>query len=157
MSDQHTHIIKKYPNRRLYDTWASRYITLMDVAAMIRDGDTVLVQDSQNDEDLTRSTLVQIMTEQEQSEPPLFDTDMLMQFIRLQNESTHHMFADFFAKNLDWFLNAQQAINDHLNTAENINLPDKDEVEAKRQALWQEMQTRFFETQALSVPEKDDV
>jgi len=158
MSNQHTHVIKKYPNRRLYDTWASRYITLMDVSAMIRDGDTILVLENQNDQDITRSILAQIIAEQEQSDLPLFTTEMLMQFIYLQQEPTQKMFADFFEKNLDWFLQTQQVIHEQVNaTDSNPALADKAEVEASKQALWQDIEARFFKSLKSSLPEKDDL
>ncbi|MGD8643601.1 MAG: polyhydroxyalkanoate synthesis regulator DNA-binding domain-containing protein, partial [Chromatiales bacterium] len=70
-------IIKKYPNRRLYDTEESRYITLADVQQLLRKGLDLKVVDSQSGDDITRSILIQIITDQESGDEPVFTTDML--------------------------------------------------------------------------------
>jgi DNA polymerase III psi subunit len=81
-----------------------------------------------------------------------------MQFIYLQQEPTQKMFADFFEKNLDWFLQTQQVIHEQVNaTDSNPALADKAEVEASKQALWQDIEARFFKSLKSSLPEKDDL
>ena len=75
-------IIKKYPNRRLYDTEISRYITLDDVRKLVLDGVEFCVTDVKSEEDLTRSVLLQIISEQEHEGKPIFNTPMLTQLIR---------------------------------------------------------------------------
>lgn len=83
-----TRLIRKYPNRRLYDTHASRYVSLADIQAHIRSGETLRVEDARSGEDLTRSILLQIVQEQgsevqASQTPPLLDTALLTQLIRL--------------------------------------------------------------------------
>ena len=60
-------IIKKYPNRRLYDTAASKYITLEDVRRLVLDGVQFMVRDAKTDEDITRGVLLQVIAEQEEA------------------------------------------------------------------------------------------
>jgi polyhydroxyalkanoate synthesis repressor PhaR len=75
-------IIKKYPNRRLYDTEISSYITLEDVRKLIVDGESFEVRDAKTGEDLTRQVLLQIIQEAESDGEPIFSTDMLKGIIR---------------------------------------------------------------------------
>ena len=75
-------IIKKYPNRRLYDTTTSGYITLADVKKMILDHIEFKVIDAKTNDDLTRSILLQIILEEESGGMPMFSSEMLAQMIR---------------------------------------------------------------------------
>ena len=70
-------LIKKYPNRRLYDTTDSGYITLADVKKMILDNITFKVVDAKSNEDLTRTILLQIILEEESGGMPMFSSEML--------------------------------------------------------------------------------
>ena len=72
-----TRIIKKYPNRRLYDTEISSYITIEDVRQLILDGESFEVRDAKSGEDLTRSVLLQIIAEHEQDGQPMLSTQLL--------------------------------------------------------------------------------
>jgi polyhydroxyalkanoate synthesis repressor PhaR len=76
-------IIKKYPNRRLYDTAISSYITLEDVKQLVLEQIPVKVIEARSEEDITHSILLQIIIEQEVSGPSLFSTDSLQKLIRL--------------------------------------------------------------------------
>src|SRR6478736_9774648 len=75
-------ILKKYPNRRLYDTQLSSYITLADVKTMVLSGEHFEVRDAKSGEDLTRSILLQIILEEETGGVPIFSASMLSQIIR---------------------------------------------------------------------------
>ena len=74
--------IKKYPNRRLYDTANSGYITLADVKQMVLEGIAFQVMDAKTGEDLTRSILLQIILDEESGGVPMFSSEMLSQMIR---------------------------------------------------------------------------
>jgi len=74
-------VIKKYPNRRLYDTSAGRYVNLDDVAALIRRGDDVRVVDARTGEDLTRVVLTQIIVEDVKGQPAGLPLDLLRQLV----------------------------------------------------------------------------
>ena len=75
-------VIKKYPNRRLYDTVESRYITLADIRRLVMDKVDFLVVDKKTQEDITRSILLQVIAEQEHAGEPLMSQDFLSQVIR---------------------------------------------------------------------------
>ncbi len=75
-------VIKKYPNRRLYDTDTSAYITLSAVRQLVMDGEAFVVSDAKTGEDLTRSILMQIILEQEANGSPMFTAPVLSNIIR---------------------------------------------------------------------------
>ena len=75
-------LIKKYPNRRLYDTKTSSYITLVDVKELVLQHEDFQVVDAKTGEDLTRSILLQIILEEEAGGAPMFSSEMLSQMIR---------------------------------------------------------------------------
>ena len=74
-----TRLIKKYPNRRLYDTKTSVYITLVDVKKLVVEGEEFQVVDAKTGEELTRSILLQIILEEEAAGAPMFSSDVLSQ------------------------------------------------------------------------------
>lgn len=101
-------IIKKYPNRRLYDTELSRYITLSDVRELVMQGVTFRVLDTATDADLTRSILLQIMLEEETGGEPLFSASMLAQIIRFYGGTLQGVFARYLEHSLDSFAEQQK-------------------------------------------------
>ena len=109
-------IIKKYPNRRLYDTELSRYITLADVRALVMQGAVFRVLDTANDTDITRSILLQIMLEEETGGEPLFSANMLAQIIRFYGGTMQGMFAHYLEQSLDAFARQQQHLAEDLGT-----------------------------------------
>jgi polyhydroxyalkanoate synthesis repressor PhaR len=103
-------IIKKYPNRRLYDTEVSRYITLEDVRELVMRGADFQVIDTSNNEDITRAILLQIMLEEESGGEPLFSASMLAQIIRFYGGTLHGLFSKYMEESLDLFAKQQQQI-----------------------------------------------
>lgn len=101
-------IIKKYPNRRLYDTEVSRYITLADVRDLVMSSTSFKVVDTANEADITRSILLQIMLEEETGGEPLFSANMLAQIIRFYGGTLQGMFARYLESSLDLFAKQQQ-------------------------------------------------
>ena len=93
-------ILKKYPNRRLYDTRTSAYITLADVKKMVLDGEAFEVHDAKTDEDLTRSILLQIILEEESGGMPMFSSQMLAQIIRFYGHAMQGVMGSYLEKNL---------------------------------------------------------
>jgi polyhydroxyalkanoate synthesis repressor PhaR len=96
-------ILKKYPNRRLYDTQLSSYITLSDVKAMVLSGEHFEVRDAKTGEDLTRSILLQIILEEESGGVPIFSAAMLSQLIRFYGHAMQGMMGSYLEKNLQTF------------------------------------------------------
>jgi len=82
-------LIKKYPNRRLYDTEISSYITIDDVRQLIVDGEAFEVCDARSGDDLTRQVLLQVIAEHEQDGPPLLTPSLLMRLVRLHGDPRH--------------------------------------------------------------------
>ena len=100
-------LIKKYPNRRLYDTRLSSYITLTDVKAMVLSGEHFEVRDAKTAEDLTRSILLQIILEEETGGVPIFSAPMLSQLIRFYGHAMQGMMGSYLEKNLQTFTEIQ--------------------------------------------------
>jgi polyhydroxyalkanoate synthesis repressor PhaR len=100
-------LIKKYPNRRLYDTRTSAYITLSDVKQLVLDNEEFKVVDAKTDEDLTRSILLQIILEEEAGGSPLFSAQMLSQIIRFYGDAMQGMMGAYLEKTMQAFLEIQ--------------------------------------------------
>ncbi len=100
-------ILKKYPNRRLYDTQNSSYITLTDVKAMVLECQDFVVRDAKTGEDLTRSILLQIILEEETGGVPMFSAQALAQIIRFYGHAMQGMMGSYLEKNLQTFTDIQ--------------------------------------------------
>ncbi len=100
-------VLKKYPNRRLYDTQTSSYITLADVKKMVLDGQSFEVRDAKSGEDLTRSILLQIILEEETGGVPMFSTQALEQIIRFYGHAMQGVMGAYLEKNLQTFTEMQ--------------------------------------------------
>jgi|SRR6186713_417017 len=105
-----TRVLKKYPNRRLYDTQNSTYITLADVKAMVLAAQDFVVRDAKTSEDLTRSILLQIILEEETGGVPMFSSQMLAQIIRFYGHSMQGMMGSYLEKNLQAFTDMQARV-----------------------------------------------
>ena len=105
-------VLKKYPNRRLYDTQTSSYITLADVKQMVLDGQDFQVRDAKSSEDLTRSILLQIILEEESVGVPMFSTQALEQIIRYYGHAMQGVMGSFLEQNLQAFTAAQTRFAD---------------------------------------------
>jgi len=103
-------ILKKYPNRRLYDTEISSYITLSDVKAMVLKGTAFEVRDAKTGEDLTRSILLQIILEEETGGVPIFSASMLSQIIRFYGHAMQGMMGSYLETNLQTFTDIQSRL-----------------------------------------------
>ena len=105
-------ILKKYPNRRLYDTRLSTYITLADVKAMVMSVESFEIRDAKTGEDLTRSILLQIILEEETGGMPIFSAPMLSQLIRFYGHSMQGMMGSYLEKNLQTFTDIQARLSE---------------------------------------------
>ncbi|MDM7457519.1 MAG: polyhydroxyalkanoate synthesis repressor PhaR [Tepidimonas sp.] len=100
--------MKKYPNRRLYDTDSSSYITLSDVKALVMRAKPFVVRDAKTGEDLTRSILLQIILEEETAGVPLFSEKMLANLIRFYGHAMQDFMGSYLERNLQIFMELQQ-------------------------------------------------
>jgi polyhydroxyalkanoate synthesis repressor PhaR len=100
-------VLKKYPNRRLYDTQSSSYITLADVKQMVLDSEAFEVRDAKSGDDLTRSILLQIILEEESAGAPMFSTQSLAQIIRFYGHAMQGVMGSYLEQNLQTFTDMQ--------------------------------------------------
>jgi polyhydroxyalkanoate synthesis repressor PhaR len=105
-------LIKKYPNRRLYDTATSSYITLADVKQLVLDQVIFRVVDAKSEEDLTRAILLQIILEEESAGAPMFSSDMLSQIIRFYGNAMQGMMGSYLDKNIQTFVEIQRRLQE---------------------------------------------
>ena len=105
-------LIKKYPNRRLYDTRTSAYITLNDVKDLVLSLVNFKVMDAKTSEDLTHSILLQIITEEETTGVPLFTTELLSQMIRFYGHSMQVMLGKYLETNIKSFSDFQKNLQE---------------------------------------------
>ena len=107
-------LIKKYPNRRLYDTEESRYITLAEVRDLVMRAIPFKVVDSQTEDDITRNILLQIIMEQEAGGAPMFTSAMLERFIRFYGDTAQTAFTTFLDQSLDLFVKQQRMFTEQM-------------------------------------------
>ena len=107
-----TRLIKKYPNRRLYDTKTSSYITLADVKQMVLKNEAFQVLDAKSNEDLSRQILLQIILDEESSGMPMFSSDLLSQMIRSYGSAMQGFMGSYLEKNLEGFQQMQKALQE---------------------------------------------
>lgn len=138
-------VIKKYPNRRLYDTEVSSYITLDDVRRLVLDNTDFCVVDARSKVNITRSILLQIIMEQEEDGEPIFTEEVLAQMIRFYGDSLQSAMSNFFEKSFRMFVEQQDAlgtqvqnmiVNDPLNYMRNLT--------EKNMAMWRDIQEGFL-------------
>ncbi|SMC19264.1 polyhydroxyalkanoate synthesis repressor PhaR [Andreprevotia lacus DSM 23236] len=116
-------VIKKYPNRRLYDTATSCYITLTDVKQLVLEGIDLQVADAKTGEDITRSVLLQIIMEEEAGGMPLFSYEVLTQIIRFYGNAMQGLMGNYLEKNLQLFAEMQTRLQDQAKHALNGENP----------------------------------
>jgi polyhydroxyalkanoate synthesis repressor PhaR len=109
-------IIKKYPNRRLYDTETSAYITLAEVKELVLGYKDFQVQDAKSGEDLTRSILLQIILEEESGGVPMFSSDMLANIIRYYGHAMQGMMGSYLERSISAFHEAQKRFQEQAQT-----------------------------------------
>ena len=109
-------IIKKYPNRRLYDTEISSYITLEEIRQLVLEDEEFEVRDAKTGENLTRSVLLQIISEYEDRGQPMFTTKLLSQIIRFYGDSLQGFMGGYLERSLQIFLDQQQQFRSQLNS-----------------------------------------
>ncbi len=116
-------LIKKYPNRRLYDTRTSSYITLADVKELVLARDEFKVVDAKTGDDLTRSILLQIILEEETCGAPMFTSDLLSHMIRFYGNATQGMMGKYLESNITAFTEMQAKLQDQARTIYGENSP----------------------------------
>lgn len=103
-------LIKKYPNRRLYDTEASSYVTLAEIRQLVLDRVAFVVQDSKTGDDLTRSVLLQILLEEEAGGEPIFSETALAEIIRFYGGAMRSLVGRYLERNIHAMVEMQAAL-----------------------------------------------
>jgi len=107
-------IITKYPNRRLYDKEESRYVTLADIRKLVVSKIDFLVRDRKSGEDITRSILLQVITEQEQQGEAVMSRDFLSQVIRSYDKVVPEFASDYLEESMEFFMTQQQNLRKQI-------------------------------------------
>ena len=147
-------IIKKYPNRRLYDTEVSRYVTLEDVRNLVVQEIPFQIRDARTNEDLTRSILLQIIMEQEADGDPMFSEQVLSKIIRSYGDSFQGMMSSYLERSLNLFVEQQARMQEQMKTVMGGDpLSMMREITERNLSIWQEMQEGLI--RAATTPPSD--
>jgi polyhydroxyalkanoate synthesis repressor PhaR len=151
-------VIKKYPNRRLYDTEISRYITLDEIRQLVLDGVEFAVQDSRDGSDITRSILLQVISEQEEGGDPMFSTEVLTRFIRFYGDSMQPSMSRYLELSLRSFTEQQQFFIDNLKQLLNSNTPlhTLREISKQQIPIWRTIRKEFLKNLSRSKSDTED-
>lgn len=147
MSEKSTRVIKKYPNRRLYDTEESRYITLAEIRRLVLDRVDFVVIDKKSQKDITRSILLQVITDQEQKGEPVMSRDFLSQVIRSYGNMMPDFVSSYLEQSLKLFVNQQQQVRDRVKDVVGVDpVGMVSEMAQKNYARWKSVQEDIFKT-----------
>jgi polyhydroxyalkanoate synthesis repressor PhaR len=149
-------VIKKYPNRRLYDTVESRYITLADIRRLVMDKVDFLVVDKKSQEDITRSILLQVIAEQEHAGEPLMSQDFLSQVIRSYGGAMQNVVGSYLEQSLKMLSTQQQQIRDHLRNSMASDAYDAiSSLTQKNIERWRSVQDDIFKAMSGAAKRED--
>lgn len=138
-------VIKKYPNRRLYDTVESRYITLSDIRRLVLDKVEFVVIDKKSQEDITRSILLQVIAEQEHQGEPLMSQDFLSQVIRSYGGAMQGFVGSYLEQSLKLFMTQQQQVRDRVKSMVGVDpVETVTNLAQKNYARWRSVQEEIF-------------
>jgi polyhydroxyalkanoate synthesis repressor PhaR len=134
-------LIRKYANRRLYDTGSSRHVTLEDLRQLIVSGEKIKVVDDKTGEDLTRSVLLQIISEQEQFGSPVLSPELLEMIIRFYGRPMQAMFSRYLEQAFTTMLRQQETMQAEMTKAlQATPFAPLTELARKNMELWEQMQ-----------------
>ena len=139
--------IKKYPNRRLYDTVESRYITLSDIRRLVIERIDFVVIDKKSQEDITRSILLQVIAEQEHGVEPLMSRDFLSHIIRSYGGATQGMIGSYLEQSLKLFAGQQREARDRSKGTDDVEpaIPVNN-LAQKNYQRWRQVQDEIYRT-----------
>lgn len=139
-------VIKKYPNRRLYDTEISRYITLEEIRQLVLQGDDFRVIEKRTGHDITRTILLQVISEQEEGGNPIFSTQVLRTIIRFYGDSMQNMMSSYLELSVAFFSEQQTQFIDRLRNILGANNPLQAlrEISHEQRPLWRSVRREFL-------------
>lgn len=140
-------IIKKYPNRRLYDTEQSHYITLADIRRLVLDHVDFVVIDKKSQQDITRSILLQVIAEQEQRGQPIMSRDFLAQLIRSYDGDMQGVVGSYLEQSMKLFTSQQQQMRERVQGVVGADPAGMvGDIAQQNYASWRSVQDEIFRT-----------
>jgi polyhydroxyalkanoate synthesis repressor PhaR len=138
---QQERLIRKYANRRLYDTGASRHVTLEDLRQLIVSGEKIKVIDDKSGEDLTRSVLLQIIAEQEQFGSPVLGPELLEMIIRFYGRPAQALLSGYLEQAFTTMLRQQEAMQSEMLKALQTPFAPLTDLARSNLQMWEKMQS----------------
>ncbi len=150
--------IRKYANRRLYNTASSSYVTLADLAQLVRDGVEFTVEDAKSGEDLTRATLTQIIVDEEQSGANLLPVSLLRRIISMYRDNAGWMLPAYLEQSMEWFAANQDAMRREVERAygPGLSFGPLDDIGKRNMALFEQTMRMWNPFGAAKPEPKDD-
>ena len=138
--------IKKYANRRLYDTEASKHVTLDGIRQLVAGGEDVAVIDDTTGQDITRSILLQVISEQEQGGRPILSADMLKHIIRFYGNPLQDLMGGYLERSVEVFMNQQKGLQDQIQKTMGIApFGTMQNLAQKNMDAWGQLQKSFLD------------
>lgn len=138
--------IKKYANRRLYDTEASRHVTLDGIRQLVAGGEDVVVVDDTSGQDITRSILLQVISEQEQGGRPILSAEMLKQIIRFYGNPMQELMGGYLERSVQVFMNQQKVLQEQIQQTMGMTpLGSMQNLAQKNLETWAQLQKTFMD------------
>jgi polyhydroxyalkanoate synthesis repressor PhaR len=150
-------IIKKYPNRRLYDTAISSYVVLDDIRRLVREGVKFKVVDARSEEDITRSILLQVILEEEERGAPILSKEVLEQIIRTYGDAMQGFMTTYLEQSLQVFLRQQTLVQEQMaNLIQTAPASVFTEIARENLKLWQTFQQNLIQNYGLAAERDQD-
>lgn len=138
--------IKKYANRRLYDTQSSKHVTLDGIRQLVVDGEEVVVIDDTTGLDITRNILLQVISEQEQNGRPILGAGMLRHIIRFYGDPMQELMAQYLESSVEAFLNQQKSLQQQFrDLVANTPVVTLQNLVVRNLGAWAELQKAFLD------------
>ena len=149
-------IIKKYPNRSLYDTSQSKYISLTDLQQYVLEDTPFIVQEAKSKIDITRQVLLQIISEEENAGRPIFTTDVLRRFIRIYGNSAAGSFSTYIEQMSSLLDQQTRQFWEQLSARQNLSpVTTWTEIANRNMEIWQETQDKLLRASGLNRKSED--
>ena len=149
-------IIKKYPNRSLYDTSQSKYISLTDLKQYVLEDTPFIVQEAKSKIDITRQVLLQIISEEENAGRPIFTTDVLRRFIRIYGNSAAGSFSTYIEQMSSLLDQQTRQFWEQLSARQDLSpVTTWTEIANRNMEIWQETQDKLLRASGLNRKSED--
>ncbi|OGT82735.1 MAG: polyhydroxyalkanoate synthesis repressor PhaR [Gammaproteobacteria bacterium RIFCSPLOWO2_12_FULL_52_10] len=149
-------IIKKYPNRSLYDTSQSKYISLTDLQQYVLEDTPFIVQEAKSKIDITRQVLLQIISEEENAGRPIFTTDVLRRFIRIYGNSAAGSFSTYIEQMSSLLDQQTRQFWEQLSARQDLSpVTTWTEIANRNMEIWQETQDKLLRASGLNRKSED--